>query len=316
LSRCFDLSDATAALKMSQATKLASDKLDFISFDTLLKRQDPFGRSYGRFDLSGVRLVTSAALVELATACHALANQGQRPTIIISDPDVRSYLLRANFVGVVAAVVRFEPDVSEDVAEYCDVLRGTNPLLIEVTRVDSGSALIDLLDRVVSVLCNRLGYLKRDAFDIATAVSEVSQNTFEHNRKVCGFFAMQVYGAGATKFLEIGIGDFGDGLATTLNRNTKNRHVFSDMVAIERATKLHVSAFDDPTHGTGLYHLLDITSRHGGTVQIRSGAAKIRYRTDQKKRWKIPVPHMPGVQVALTLPAKESDGLLIGHDLW
>ena len=288
---------------MTQAIKLAGNKLDSISFDALLASRGPFWNPHAQFDLSGVRLITPAALVELAAACHAIADRGWLPTIVVDDSEVRSYLVRANFVSVVAPVARIEPTM----AEFSRGRRGSNPLLIEVTKIESGAALPELLDRIVSVLCNRLGYRQRDAFDIATAISEVSQNTFEHNWKVCGFFAMQVYGGGSGRFLEIGIADHGDGLAATLNRNTKNRPVLSDVSAIERATKLQVSAFDDPTHGTGLYHLLNIASRHRGMVQIRSGAAKVRFRTDQNRHWRIPVPHMPGVQVALTLPAKVSD---------
>ncbi len=291
--------------EQTQASLLASNKLDSVSFDALLTRQDPFHGPDSRFDLRGVRMITPAALVDLAAACYALDRGGRRPTIAVDDPEVRSYLLRSSFVAVVAPVAQLDPVAPGLIVDLNDTLRGSNPLLIEVTKLNSGAALRGLLDRVVSVLCNKLRYDRREAFDLATAISEVSQNTFEHNREVCGFFAMQVYGSGEKRFLEIGIADYGDGLAATLSRNAKNRPVFPDGAAIAQATKLSVSAFDDPTHGTGLYHLLRITAKHHGMVQIRSGSAKVRYRMDQHKRWELSVPHMPGVQVALALPAKE-----------
>jgi len=291
---------------MAHASNLASKKLDSVYFDLLLDQENPFLGPISRFDLRGIRLITPAALVELAAACYALDRLGRRPVIIVDDNDVRSYLLRSSFVRAIEPVAHLRPLLPVSMARTYEGLLGTNPLLIELTKIQSGAELPQLLDQVVSVLCNNLGYRDRDAFDVATAVSEVSQNTFEHNRDTCGFFAMQVYGGGTKRFLEIGIADYGHGLAETLNRNHKNRPVNSDIAAIERAMKLRVSEFDDQTHGTGLYHLLEITHKHGGMVQVRSGAAKIRFRTDVRRRWRLCVPYMPGVQVALTLSTKES----------
>jgi hypothetical protein len=291
---------------MAQAIRLATQKLDSISFDSLLSQANPFEGPTSKFDLSGIRLITSSALVELAAACFALSRVGRRLVIIVDDSNVRAYLVRSNFVRTIQPVARFRPDLCDSTPRIHATYRPSTPLLIEVTKIESGADLQQLLDQVVSVLCNKLGYREPDAFDIATAVSEISQNTFEHNLDACGFFAMQVYGSGADRFLEIGIADFGDGLAATLNQNHKNRWIFSDRATIERATKLRVSEFDDPTHGTGLFHLLKIAYEHGGIVQVRRGAAKIRFRTDVPRNWNLPVPHMPGVQVALTLSAKES----------
>ncbi len=291
---------------MAQACALASKKLDSVSFDALLQHENPFSGPFSRFDLSGISLITPAALVELAAACFALDKVCRRPVIIIDDHRVRSYLLRSNFVRVVESVAHFEPALAGPHARGYEGLRGMNPLLIELTRIESGEELAKLLAKVVSVLCNSLAYCRNDAFDVATAVSEVSQNTFEHNRDTSGFFAMQVYGAGTQRFLEIGVADYGAGLVATLNRNPRHRPVDSDRAAIERAMKLRVSEFDDPTHGTGLYHLQQIAFKHRGMVQVRTGAAKIRFRADVRRHWRLDVPHMPGVQVALTLPAKES----------
>ena len=72
--------------------------------------------------------------------------------------------------------------------------------------------------------------------------------------------------------VEIGVADYWrDGLAATLARNPKNRRIVSDLDTNQHATKLGTSEYDDPTRGTGLYHLLEIASKHGGSVQIRSG---------------------------------------------
>jgi anti-sigma regulatory factor (Ser/Thr protein kinase) len=123
-------------------------------------------------------------------------------------------------------------------------------MLIEVTRLANGKALPELLDRVVWVLRNRLKYRKNDSFDIATVISELCQNTFDHNSDACGFVAMQVYGRGSNRFLEIAVSDHGLGLADSLRRNPKNGPIDSDQAAIRLATEIGVSEHDDPTRGT------------------------------------------------------------------
>jgi anti-sigma regulatory factor (Ser/Thr protein kinase) len=280
-------------------------KLDATNFDQFLRQNNPFtdgGRCV--FDLSGITFITPAGLVELTAACHALSSTGETPVVIIEDHDVRTYLLRTAFFTALDGVATIQPSFSEPLAKMYEYMRGSNPLLIEVTKITSGSALPDLLDQVVQVLRFRLKYKKNDAFDIATAVSELCQNTFDHNSDTCGFLAMQVYGKDANRFLEIAVADYGNGLASTLARNPKNPSITSDVDAIRLSIQRGVSEHDDPTRGTGLYHLLEIIYKHSGSVQIRSGTGTARYRMDQKKGWFLQVPKMPGVQVALTLPSK------------
>jgi anti-sigma regulatory factor (Ser/Thr protein kinase) len=279
------------------------EKLDSRTFDDLLEDQYPFEDSDPSLDLCGIRLITPSALVQLASLCHALARQGHKLVISVDDRLVRSYLDRAGFVSCIEEVAEIESPLDAGLGEY---LRGSNPMLIEVTKLESGAALPELLDQMVWVLRRRMGYRKFDAFDIATAVSEIAQNTFDHNEATYGFVAMQVYGRDPNRFLEIGVADFGVGLGETLRRNPKNAHIVSDADAIKYAIELGTSEHDDPTRGTGLYHLLEITYKHQGSVQIRSGDAKHRYRMDKKQGWAFTVPHVPGVQIAMNLPSKVS----------
>jgi hypothetical protein len=284
----------------------AFDKLDSISFDHFLTRQDPFGAAKPLIDLQGIRLVSPAGLVKLAATVHAIARDGRTATITKASESVRTYLIRSGFVSVVAAVSDFDPPSPPHMPNFFERIRGSNPLLIEVTKLESGTALPKVLDQIVGVLNRRFRYPKYDAFDAATAVSEIAQNTFDHNKDACGFLAMQVYGTGPKRFLEIGVSDFGDGVAATLMRNPKNGSIKSDAQAIRLATQLGISAFDEPTRGTGLFHLLQIAFRHEGSLQIWSGRAKMRYRMDTKKGWEFTVPHLPGMHVTMTLRSKSS----------
>ncbi|RJR45237.1 MAG: hypothetical protein C4576_12365 [Desulfobacteraceae bacterium] len=280
-------------------------KLDSVSFDAFLREKSPLACDSGCFDLREFDLITPAALVQLATACYAMAGDGRRPRIMTEKESVRGYLQRCGFVNVIAGVAGIEPAIRYPRLGQYNSLRGSNPMLIEVTRIASGIDLPDLLDRIVWVLRYRLKYHKHDAFDVTTAVSEICQNTFDHNSGTAGFIAMQVYGQGANRFLEIGVSDYGDGLITTLQRNPKNGTIPSDLDAIKMAMQLGTSEYDDPTRGTGLYHLLEITYKHAGSIQIKSGSAKVRYRMDKREGWAFAVSSVPGVHVALTLPTKD-----------
>lgn len=292
---------------MSESTPI--QKLDSISFDAFLQRPNPFddpNTSTCIFDLTGIELVTPCALVQLAAACHALARMRCSPTIVVDDIAVCTYLMRAGFVGVVESIARFEPDIATWGAHLYDGLRGASPMLIEVTPIESGRQLAEILNRIVAVLQDQFRYHKYDAFDVAAGVSEICQNTLDHNAQACGFLAMQVYGGSGTTtpFLEIGVADYGDGLLASLRRNLKNDGIASDDQAIDVATRLGTSEYDDATRGTGLYHLLEIAYKHRGSVQIRSGSSKVRYRMDKRRGWTFSVPPMPGVHIALTLPTK------------
>jgi anti-sigma regulatory factor (Ser/Thr protein kinase) len=224
--------------------------------------------------------------------------------LIIEDPDVRGYLSRTAFFSTIEGIATIQPTLWKPWARIYEHRRGNNPLLIEVTKIRSGAALPELLNQVVHVLRSRLKYKKNDAYDIATAVSELCQNTFDHNKDTCGFLAMQGYGKGRKGFLEIAVADFGSGITATLARNPKNPKPSTDREAIRLSIQLGVSEHEDRTRGTGLYHLLEIIYKHAGSVQIRSGAGTARFRMDKRQGWYLPVPPMPGVQVALTLPSK------------
>lgn len=277
-------------------------KLDSASIDAFIASSLPFAAER-TCDLSDVQLITPGAMVQIAAGCTWSAQQGQAPVIRIQDTNVRGYLIRSGFFEALEGVVEIDPPLPASAA-LAIYRRGMNPLLVEMTRLKNGSELPELLDRVVGALRKRLKYRKHDAFDVAMAISEACQNTFDHNANSTGFIAMQGYGKGPKRFLEIGISDCGDGLTATLLRNPKNGPIPNDQKAIEVATRLGTSEHDDPTRGTGLHHLLEIAYRHEGGVHIKSGTAKVRYRMDQRQGWALTVAPIAGVHIALTLPTK------------
>jgi anti-anti-sigma regulatory factor/anti-sigma regulatory factor (Ser/Thr protein kinase) len=275
--------------------------IDRKTFDDLLHRCNPFADGSCVFDLRDAQFISSAALVQLAAAAYAVHRNGGRLTLRVEDQHVRTYLIRSGFVAAIDSVADIDPPYDVHEQHRFDHLHGSNPLLLEVTKIDSGAALPPLLDRIVALLRVRLRYGRNDAYDIATVISEVAQNTFDHNAATCGFLAVQSYRPKrGRRFVEIGVADFGNGLRATLQRNPK-LSVRSDQHAITLAARLGVSQHDDPTRGTGLHHLLRLAYEHEGSVQIRSGTGKVAYRGDKRQGWGFTVPTMPGVQIAISV---------------
>lgn len=299
----FAQSSSAKTTRMNSRQWIATDGLNEISFDRFLERQNPFDHPDCVFDLRGFRFITPAGLAQLAAACYAVGLAGRKPIIRTSDNTLLSYLARSEFLDVVGRIARFEPTYQEVFSCAPPKQRGDSRWLIELTQIQDESCLGDFLGKVIDVLRHRLRYHRSDAYRVATLVSEICQNTLQHNTDTYGFFAMQVYRHRETR-LELALADFGNGLAATLRQNPKNGSIPSDLVAIRRAIELGSSRHDDPTHGTGLYHLFREANEHGGTVQIRSGGAKMRFTKKRPAGWEFTVAYMPGVQIALMLPAE------------
>src|SRR5437773_3843466 len=122
-------------------------KLDSITFDKFLRQQEPLRAPAPIFDLRGVTLITPAVLVQLAASCHALAREGRQATITTDNESVRTYLMRSGFFKVIRDVTKVEPEVTGFSSLRFEFMRGSNPMLIEVTRIENGAALPTLLDQ-------------------------------------------------------------------------------------------------------------------------------------------------------------------------
>jgi hypothetical protein len=146
-----------------------------------------------------------------------------------------------------------------------------------------------------------MNFEKYAAYDTAVAISEIGQNTIEHARGSSGFIGMQTFNSVPNRFAEISIADYGCGLSTSLQSNSKNPALRDDFEAIEFAIRLGTSQFDDPTRGTGLHHLVNIARKHSGSVQLGSGKALVRHRVDIDRIYKVSIDELTGVHISFTL---------------
>jgi hypothetical protein len=273
-------------------------KLDSITFDRLLRLQDPIRT--GTFDLTATVFAAPSGLVNLGLAVEAAARETGDVTLRVWEPGLRTYFARCGFFAALSPSCHVEPDPS-DVTHAFDHRIGRSPMLIELTRISDQQALEALLDRTIESV-GRVREDRNDALDVAALLSELGGNLLEHGGGR-GLLALQVYGEAEQSFLELAIGDLGPGIRASLHRNPHNPRLAHDLQAIQQAVRPMISGSTEPARGSGLYQLLRVTHEHSGSVQIRSGSAKARWRSDRPSGLGFEVPHLPGTQISFTLPA-------------
>jgi anti-sigma regulatory factor (Ser/Thr protein kinase) len=278
-----------------------SNRLDAITFDLLLKQRNPWKTSRFEIDLHGFDFISPTVMAMLVSTIRYSGNIGYRPLVKVDDLSVRSYLTRTRCLLEILPFADIEPEITASDLASIPSAWGLNNELIEVTPIDQ-NALQSIPSSVITLLHGNFQYPALHAYEIASAVSEVCQNTIDHNRIACGFFVMQVYRPlGGDRFVEIGVSDYGCGIQESLKRNPKYQTIGDDLSAIHAATQQGVTSSNDPTRGMGLAHLLEITEKRKGTVQIRSGCATARYRFDKIKAHGFSVTWLPGVHISLQL---------------
>lgn len=274
-------------------------KLDSVTFDQLLAQQDSLGT--GAFDLAGTSFISPSGLVSLAVGMQEASRTANDVTLQVTDPALRTYLARAGLLTNLPRGCRVVPE-SSWLSHAYDHRQGRSPLLIELTQINDVPTLERLLDRTITCV-ERVRGRRNDALDLAALVSELGANLLEHGGGQ-GYLALQVYGSGAHTFLELAIGDAGEGIRRSLHRNPELPRYADDLQAISDAVRPRISGSNEPARGSGLYQLLRlVVLEHGGSVQIRSGAGKARWRAGRSRGNGFSVTHMSGTQITVSVPA-------------
>lgn len=266
--------------------------------DNYLALNNPFSGGTAVFDLRELDFISPSAAVSLVAACHSLNRDGRNPEIVIDQSPACSFLQRLGFYKALKGIANITTFPADFALNDYESLYGSNPRTLEITAITKNTNLRDVLDeKVVRALRRQMGYEEFEAYDVAKAVSEIAHNVVDHNKKGMGFLTMQIYQD--SDFLAIGLADFGEGILNTMKKNPKFMHLTTDKEAILEARKLGSSRLDDRTRGTGLHHLLEITYKYEGSVHIRSGKSRIKFRFDKKQAYAFPCPYMPGTQFSL-----------------
>jgi anti-sigma regulatory factor (Ser/Thr protein kinase) len=292
---------------MSKIVTPSSPALTVYNFDEYLNaiRQEALSSGMVVIDLRPLQFIDLFSILGILYCCEDLCHIHKcRVRLEMEHGGACSYLPRIGFFRVLSGDVErsdvFTPNYLEFVAAY----QGSNKEVVELTPIETHESLRLLPTHLIDVLRRRMKYPKHDAYDLGIVFSELCNNVLDHNASaVSGLAAMQVFHGKDGKFIEIVVGDRGDGIRRTLERNPQNRPFKRDIEAIERSLDLGVSEHQDSTRGTGLPHLVSLTLKHKGSIHIRSGTGKLYIRGDRRSINRFNVPHMTGSQFAITLPA-------------
>lgn len=286
-------------------------ELSVYTLDDLL-RQVPGASADGAdqdicLDLRNLHYMDLFSMVGILYTCHELvARPGCRVRLELSEDGACGFLPRVGFVQLVPGGVDLSDTFTPARLILEQASRGANPDFLELTPITSYDVICEVLDKLIHIL-RGLGFGKNDAFDMAIAFSEISQNILDHNEAAPdGLAAMQVYRGGEGKFFQFVVADRGVGILTTLRRNLAYADLTSDVRAIIASTGLGASEYSDGTRGNGLHKLLQLSDKHGGSVHIRSGSGRVYWRLDEQRRsHAFNVPYLPGVQIVLSFKDKQ-----------
>lgn len=255
-------------------------------------------------DLQGLKFIDLFAMVGLVYVCQDLHETGAhrhvRLEVDIDGDGACGFLPRMGFFDVLGEFVELPEAITPEKLNLSAKRRGTNEKLLELTPIADDPSIKQIIDRLQHILLQRMDYPRYRAFDISIAVSELCHNISEHNYGCIGLAAMQEYNPDRGRSLQFIIADRGSGIGNTLRRNPKYQFL-SERAAIRESMGLGASEYEDTTRGNGLYHLQRLVKQQGGTLDIRSGRAKIHMWNNGKLTDGY-ASFLPGTQVILNIP--------------
>jgi anti-sigma regulatory factor (Ser/Thr protein kinase) len=279
---------------------------------------DQFARSLGDandrllFDAHAVQWASPYGLVGLlAAGQHAAEHGPQRPQLTVpKDRDVAHYWARAGFFEqarewfeIHGKPPRVATGQSSDVLLPVTPVRGSDDVHGVVERIQ---------DRSAAILTSELHLEATATMGFAMALSEACQNIVEH-AGTSGWVAVQAYHWKrrlGRRVVVIAVADAGVGFRQSLAATQAARFGdrWSDAAALEAALFHGASRFRDPGRGQGLAGITRYASRWSGKVCVRSGTARIAIvpSWDDDEPLVDGLPHFPGSQLLIIIPAQES----------
>jgi anti-sigma regulatory factor (Ser/Thr protein kinase) len=291
--------------------KPASAELNVIAFDEFVPLLAPASSTSSlSIDLSGLRFIDLFSAIGILLCCQDMVERcGCRVHIELADDGgACSFLPRMGFLDALPSGVSVSNAFAPARLQWESALRGSDPKFLELTPIESANVIDDILDQLIHIVRYNLAYPMREALDMAQAFSEISRNVLDHNPLgTVGFAAMQVCRGSQGRFLQLVVADRGLGILATLTKNPLYAGLTTDKQAIVTSTGLGASRLcndTDAMRGNGLYQLLEIMKRHGGSVHIRSGGGRVYWDARKTDHFPRDVPYMAGVQIALKFPAR------------
>ncbi|MGQ0766163.1 MAG: ATP-binding protein [Gemmatimonadota bacterium] len=190
-------------------------------------------------------------------------------------------------------------------------------VLLEITSVARSDDVHDVVERIQAkahaILVNELNLDPMATMRFAMTLSEVCQNIVEH-AQTTGWVAVQAYTYRqrlGRRVVVIAVCDAGIGFRRSLEsaQGRKLSDRWDDAMALEDAVIRGVSRFRDPGRGQGLAGVRRYVGKWDGKLSVRSGTARIAIVPpwDEDLPLREELPHFPGAQVQITIPARAGE---------
>jgi len=286
--------------------------LDYVGVDPFLGAVGEAAAAGERALLEGrhLRFIDpTGAVALLAAGVHLRDRSGAPvPLRIPEHADVAGYLARTGFFRQAEGIFTLDAPPPRRATGGSDVL-------LDLTPIDSHRDVHAVVDRVQAgagaILSRTLHYPPTAAIQFSVVLSEVCQNVVEHAEGP-GWVCAQVYSWGkrlGRQVLVVAVGDLGRGFRGSLAPEHAARFGdrWSDATALEAAFLHGLTRFHDPGRGQGIQQIRKQVRRWGGLVLIRSGTARIADVPEWDEStppMQTGLPHFPGAQITVVLPAR------------
>ena len=264
------------------------------------------------FDARHVRWVDPNGMVGLLVAgAVARDRQATMPRLELPESgDVMGYLGRMGFFREAQGIFEFDARVPKRPA-------GASDVLLEITPIRANADVHEVVDRVQTragaILSSKLGYPASAVVQFSVILSEVCQNIIEH-AEAPGWVAAQAYNWARRLgrwVVVISVMDLGRGFKGSLADEHAARYGdrWSDSTALEASFLHGLTRFPDSGRGQGIQQIRRQVQRWNGAITIRSGSARIGQvpEWDDTPPLTEGMPHVPGAQISIVLPAKNGE---------
>lgn len=168
-------------------------------------------------------------------------------------------------------------------------------ILLELTRIDSKSAIEGATEHLLQIVSANLGYKRKSINAVTNTISELCFNVLDHSETTGWAVAQRYHRANGSRFLAIGVADCGIGIKKSLGTRFRTGG-WSHFDAIINALKKEFSRF--PKRGLGLHMVKKIVFDFGGNLHIRTGDCRLYLAA---KPQGISGAVFPGTQVSISL---------------
>ena len=248
-------------------------------------------------DLRAVEFATPFALVALATQIEAAHVRGQAVRLLCP---ARSQALMYLAVSGFFSHVRSRAEVVGP-TEYVERSPTTATTVLPLTRIENA----DEVDLAHEGVRERMHQLSRDGDwfkRFRNLVVELCGNVFRHADVQAGYVVAQRYSGRDGAFIELAIGDAGQGVIGSLARVHPKLLHLDPADALRTAVRDRLSSRPDDHGGNGFHGLHKVATERQGRFVLRSGNARVSAsRGASTLHGTTRARSLPGTQVMVTV---------------